>query len=30
MAIQTQSREALREMIDLLEQVDQRWAGADW
>ena len=30
MAIQTQSREALREMIDLLQQVDQRWAGPEW
>ncbi len=30
MSIQTESRTALRELIDLLEEVDQRWAGEEW
>lgn len=30
MSMQTASRGALRELIDLLEEVDQRWAGEEW
>jgi len=30
MAIQTESRAALRELIELLEDIDARWAGPDW
>lgn len=30
MAIQTDSRKALRELIDLLNEVDERWAGPEW
>lgn len=30
MEIQTQSRQALRELIGLLQDIDQRWAGPDW
>jgi hypothetical protein len=30
MSIQTDSRKALRELIDLLNEVDERWAGAEW
>jgi hypothetical protein len=30
MTVQNQSRQALRELIDLLEEVDQRWAGPEW
>ena len=30
MPIQTESRTALRELIRLLEDVDQRWAGEEW
>ena len=30
MSVQTESRSALRELIDLLEEVDQRWAGEEW
>ena len=30
MSVQTESRAALRELIDLLEEVDQRWAGEEW
>ena len=29
-AIQTKSREALRELIDLLVEVDERWASPEW
>jgi hypothetical protein len=29
-AIQTQSREALRSLIDLLVEVDERWASPEW
>src|SRR5262245_31068198 len=28
--IQTESRKALRELIDLLGEVDERWAGPEW
>lgn len=28
--MQTQSRKALRELIDLLAELDQRWAGSEW
>jgi hypothetical protein len=28
--IATDSRQALRELIDLLEEVDRRWAGPEW
>ncbi len=28
--IQTDSRRALRELIDLLTEVDERWAGPEW
>ena len=28
--IQTESRKALRELIDLLSEVDERWAGPEW
>ena len=30
MTVQTESRTALRELIDLLAEVDQRWAGEEW
>jgi hypothetical protein len=30
MSIETESRTALREFINLLEEVDQRWAGEEW
>lgn len=30
MSVQTASRTALRELIGLLEEVDQRWAGPEW
>lgn len=30
MSIQTESRRALHELIDLLQEVDQRWAGPEW
>ena len=30
MSISTESRTALRELIDLLEEVDARWAGEEW
>jgi hypothetical protein len=30
MSIQTESRKALRELIDLLVEVDERWAGPEW
>jgi hypothetical protein len=30
MSIQTKSREALRELIDLLIEIDERWAGPEW
>ena len=30
MSVQTESRSALRELIDLLEEVDQRWVGEEW
>ena len=30
MTINTESRSALRELIDLLEEIDQRWAGPEW
>ena len=30
MTIQTESRKALRELIDLLGEVDERWAGPEW
>ena len=30
MSIQTESRRALRELIDTLEEIDQRWAGEEW
>lgn len=30
MTIQTESRKALRELIDLLQEVDDRWAGPEW
>lgn len=30
MTIQTESRKALREMIDLLVEIDERWASAEW
>lgn len=30
MSLQTESRSALRELIDLLEEVDRRWAGEEW
>ena len=30
MTISTESRSALRELIDLLEEIDQRWAGPEW
>jgi hypothetical protein len=28
--IQTESRKALRELIDLLSEIDERWAGPEW
>ena len=28
--IQTESRKALRELIDLLSEVDDRWVGPEW
>jgi hypothetical protein len=28
--IQTESRKALRELIDLLGEIDERWAGPEW
>ena len=30
MTIQTASRKALRELIDLLQEIDERWAGPEW
>ncbi len=30
MAIQTESRKALRELLDLIQEVDQRWVGPEW
>lgn len=30
MSIQTESRKALRELIDLLSEVDERWASPEW
>lgn len=30
MTIQTESRKAFRELIDLLQEVDARWAGQEW
>ena len=30
MTIQTESRKALHELIDLLQEIDQRWAGDEW
>lgn len=30
MTIQTESRSALRELIDTLEEIDKRWAGEEW
>ncbi len=30
MSVQTESRKALRELIDLLSEVDDRWAGPEW
>jgi hypothetical protein len=30
MSIQTESRKALRELIDLLNEVDERWVGPEW
>ncbi len=30
MSIQTESRKALRELIDLLTEIDERWAGPEW
>ena len=30
MTIQTESRQALRELIDLLSEVDERWASPEW
>ncbi len=27
---QTESRKALRELIDLLSEIDERWAGPEW
>jgi hypothetical protein len=30
MTIQTASRKALRELIDLLQEIDDRWAGPEW
>ena len=30
MTIQTESRKALRELIDLLDEIDERWAGPEW
>jgi hypothetical protein len=30
MTIQTESRQALRELIDLLGEIDRRWAGEEW
>jgi hypothetical protein len=30
MTIQTESRKALRELIDLLSEVDERWASPEW
>ena len=30
MSIETESRKALRELIDLLTEIDQRWAGPEW
>src|SRR4030095_172004 len=29
-SIQTESREALRELINLLGEIDERWAGPEW
>lgn len=29
-SVQTESRKALRELIDLLIEVDERWAGPEW
>ena len=28
--IQTESRKALRELLDLLGEIDERWAGPEW
>jgi len=30
MSIETQSRNALREFIDLLSEIDERWSGPEW
>ena len=30
MSIQTESRQALRELIALLQEADERWAGPEW
>lgn len=30
MTIQTESRKALHELIELLQEIDQRWAGEEW
>ena len=30
MAIQTETRKALHELLDLLREVDERWAGPEW
>lgn len=30
MSVQTESRRALRELIELLQEVDERWAGEEW
>ena len=29
-AIHTESRKALRELLDLLQEIDERWAGPEW
>ena len=28
--VQTDSRKALRELIDLLSEIDERWASPEW
>ena len=30
MAVQTESRKALHELLDLLREIDDRWAGPEW
>ena len=30
MTIKTESRQALHELIDLLQEIDRRWAGPEW